>query len=476
MVFPALSSPWRTVVQAVLLVVVSALVVWAPSWRKAPPMPAADAVGYLNLAYHIHQHGVFPDPGYRPTEVPQSGNMVAPLYPGMLSTLMALDTTFAARAECFLFDFYGAPKNCDASVGIEDWGSVLTVHRLLMVLALVLVWVSARVLSPHPVAPWLALGLAASSGVYGSFGQQILTESVTLPLTTAIGLCLALALSCKTALHKARALVGAAALCGVAALVRPTFSYVFYALILGVFLTALLHKPSRRMAFRVLMPMVVVYAAAVLPWMNRNDELFGQWALTGRYGGYILAQRVAYNAMDFSQWVASFLFWLPDFGDDLAAVFFSPDVLRPLDWYAADSFYVLGNGDWMRAYEQAAGGREALQGWLLKEKVLGDLGTHLAVTVPLALRGLWVGKYFGLIGLFCLLWVLISALRYRAWGWWVYCAPALFLVGLQAFVSVSIPRYNLGMVPCMAIAAAVLLVHGGQSLRRRIPSSLQESP
>jgi uncharacterized protein involved in cysteine biosynthesis len=88
-----------------------------------------------------------------------------------------------------------------------------------------------------------------------------------------------------------------------------------------------------------------------------------------------------------------------------------------------------------------------------------------------------VGKYFGLFGAMFWLPVLITAARHRAWIWLAYGAPALFLLGLQAFVSVSIPRYNLAVVPCMAIAGAVVLVHWAQYLRRRFaaPSSHESS-
>jgi hypothetical protein len=474
---PAAAAPWQRFVPLLLATLVALAVVWLPATRKSAPMPAADAAGYLTLAYHLHAHNVFTDPGHPPGQTPPPGNMVAPLYPAFLGLLMKADPVFAERATCFLHDFYGTPLACDASITPDHWGYALDIHRLLMAAALVMVWAAARILSPHPAVPWLALGLAASSGVYASFGQQFLTEAMTLPLSSALALCLALAFHCTSTLHKARSLVAAAALCGIAALVRPTFSYVFYLFEASVLLTALFNRPLRQMCLRVSLPMAVVYFAAVSPWMNRNDDLFGTLALTGNYGGYILAQRVAYNAMDLSQWVASFLFWLPDFGDSLAAVFFSPDVLRPLDWYAPDSFYVLGNGAWMQDFEQQAGGREALQGWLLREKVLGDLATHLAVTIPLALRGLWVGKYFGLFGAMFWLPILITAARHRAWIWLAYGAPALFLLGLQAFVSVSIPRYNLAVVPCMAIAGAVVLVHWAQYLRRRFaaPSSHESS-
>ncbi|GAB3439807.1 hypothetical protein [Insolitispirillum peregrinum] len=304
------------------ILLLSLLVVWLPAFgRKPPPEPAADAVGYLNIAYHLAHHQVFADPGTPPTSTPPSGSMVAPLY--------------------------------------------------LVVLALGagILW---RLVRRQPLLPVLLAGAALAIG----------------------------------------------------------------------------------------------YGVVIAPWLWRNHQLFGLTAITGPYGGYILAQRVAYNAMSAREWLASLLFWLPDFGDSLARLFFPADLLARLDWYSPDAYYVLGNGAWMREMLAQAGSKDALQGWVLREKVFADLPAHLAVTISLALRGLWVSKYFGLIGVVFWLPSLVRAVRRQQGLWLAFCAPAIVLLGLQAFVSVSIPRYNLLVIPCMAIAAAPLLLAWGQGLSR----------
>lgn len=254
---------------------------------------------------------------------------------------------------------------------------------------------------------------------------------------------------------------------------RPTFVYLFYLTVAGLLvagLWAIVRKDGGLIGLLVIAAggALFLYTALVMPWMMRNHDLFGTFALTGSYGGYILVQRVAYNAMTAREWLASLIFWLPDFGDGLARLFFPSEVLERLGWYSPTSYYVLGNGAWMQEMTAQAGSQEALLGWLLREKVFSGFGWHLIVTLSLTLRGLWVSKYFGLIGFVFWLPSLVQAIRHQCGLWLVFCAPAVVLLGLQAFVSVSIPRYNLLVIPCMALAAAPLLDGLFRMLGRRM--------
>lgn len=469
------------------ILLLSLLVVWLPALgRKAPPEPAADAVGYLNIAYHLAHHQVFADPGTPPTETPPSGSMVAPLYPALLAGMMRTDAVFDRHVACFLHRFYASTDQaalavaCDgvspeATVTPKGWGHSLTILRLFMALGLALVWLTARRLGLSRPAAGVAFVLAAASGAYGEYGQQYLTEGLTLPLGTLVSLLLVE--GCRTLRTPSSGksillwwLVAGGAF-GVAALTRPTFGYVLYLAVLALGGAALWRLFRRQPLVPLLLAgvaLVIGYGVVIAPWLWRNHQLFGLTAITGPYGGYILAQRVAYNAMSVREWLASLLFWLPDFGDSLARLFFPADLLARLDWYSPDAYYVLGNGAWMREMLAQAGSKDALQGWVLREKVFADLPAHLAVTISLALRGLWVSKYFGLIGAAFWLPSLVRAVRRQQGLWLAFCAPALVLLGLQAFVSVSIPRYNLLVIPCMAIAAAPLLLVWGQCLSRTV--------
>lgn len=451
-----------------LALVVALLLVAAQMVAGRPTAPEADAMDYLKRAVMLSEYGVYSDVSPPPpvgAPAPPPGRYVAPLYPAFLAAVMSVDGRFREAAACaarqYFIDFEATPAVCGVGSTLS-WGSIFLVQSTLAAGALFAVWLAARRLGATAAGAWTAMVLAAASGVYGDYAHQFLTEALVLPLGTALMLVLAEMMR----RPRARLALLAGVLAGVAALVRPTFAYVAYATVAAALLLALTPR-ARRAALIAAGAVALGYALAVAPWMLRNLTVFGDTALTGRYADIILAQRVAYNAMPLDEWLASFVYWMPDFGDDLGRALFGAETVRRLDWFSPDSYYVLSLGAWREAFIEAAGGREQLLGWLLWEKVIGDLPKHLAVTLPLILRGLWVSKYFGLIGALFLIPALVVGLRRRAWPWLAFCAVPLFLLVLHAGVSPSIPRYNLLLIPCMAIATGTALAAAGRRLTGR---------
>lgn len=213
--FSCLRARWAV---AVLVFMVSLAVVWAPSFgRKEPPEPAADAVSYLTIAYHLAHHQVFSDPKIPPQQIPPPGNMIVPLYPAFLAGVMRVDEVFFTRSGCFLEKLYGGAVALSAPCAalppeqIQNpryWGSILTLQRLIVAGGLALVWLAARRLGYGRRVAMLALGLAATSGAYGEYGQQLLTESITLPLGTAVSLILVEAVRALATRQKIRSVIG----------------------------------------------------------------------------------------------------------------------------------------------------------------------------------------------------------------------------------------------------------------------------
>ncbi len=452
---------------------VAAAVVFTQLALLKPVMPDADAMDYLTHAVVLHDSGILPPSGVRPPlpdPVPP-GRTFGPLYPGFLTAVMAVDGHFAETAACAVDAFYAkqaAPQACGIASN-WSWGSVFIVQGLLAAAAMTVAFGAALLLTGSPATAWTALAVAAASGVYGRYAGQFLTEALVIPLGSALMLTLMTALRAPTA----RSWLVAGLLAGAAALVRPTFTYVLYALTALALLSAL--RPGwRRLGLLAAGALAAGYLVVTGPWMLRNLMTFGDTALTETYAGVILAQRVAYNAMTPTEWLASLVFWLPDFGDSLARDLFGAAVTERLDWFSPNSYYVLSLGEWKREYIAAAGGEDHLLGWLIREGVLGQPVKHALVTLTLILRGLWVSKYFGLIGALFLIPLLIGGLRRGDWPWLAFCLAPLILLVLHAGVSPSIPRYNLLLVPCMAVAAARVLVPF--AARLPIPRRRAEAP
>jgi hypothetical protein len=82
---------------------------------------------------------------------------------------------------------------------------------------------------------------------------------------------------------------------------------------------------------------------------------------------------------------------------------------------------------------------------------------HLAVTVPLALRGAYVDHWWGFVLLFAALWCTARAARRYDWRYLLVALPAWFMLGLNAAVAVNQTRYNLMLILPFAMAGALAL-------------------
>jgi hypothetical protein len=194
------------------------------------------------------------------------------------------------------------------------------------------------------------------------------------------------------------------------------------------------------------------------PWIIRNYVMFDRAALVEGYGPFILVQRLAYNLMTWKEWAVSFIYWLPDFGDSLAKYWFNEADYSRLSW-GENSFYALGNGAYARDMAAQAQGKEYL-GFLLKDVLWNNIGKHIAVTITLALRGMWTGGYIGLAGFLCLFpCFYILKNQGRALGFIFYSIPLFFMLGAHAFVSVNVIRYNEPLIAVFALSFAVVVVH-----------------
>lgn len=427
-----------------------------------PKFPAADEARYTGLAHSLHNYSIF-GPFRGAEQTPRPDLTYAPLYPAFVAGIMALDPGLAAELDCYL------NNNTDlatikAAGCRPHYGSIIVVQMLLAAVTLVLVWVTARIVTHSEAAAWLAFGLALLTGRHGFYANHFLTENLVLPLFAAAGLALVVAWRDK----RPAAFVIAGLILGLAALARPIFlqlTLVIAVLLLGLGLwywyrgrhiaSDQAPRPAggRRLVLGSFL-LALTCLVTISPWVLRNLEQFDRPVLTEGYGGNILAQRVAYNRMSWGEFGVAFLYWLPDFGDTLAATLFPERLYQRLTFDHPDSFYRLGNETLIRETRLAAGGEDKQVRYLLKTHVIGDPVKHTGVTLALAWRGMFIAKYWGLVTILFFIPVFIFACR-RGWSEMILLAlPPWFMVGLHAFLSVSVQRYNLILIPCLATATA----------------------
>ncbi len=445
-------------------VLVAALLIGAQIAGKAPRYPAADELGYIDIALDLVTSGIYTDGSIAPeARRGAPGMFFAPAMPAYLAGLMAFEPTLLHTIACQRAAGKAARALCPA-----DYGTFLWVQGALAALSLFLVWIIACQMRMPLAVAWLALLLVAASGRYAYYAVDFLTET---PLILAFsGFTAALLAAAARPALRRWLLVGA--LAGVCALIRPDYLYLAEATAaaVAVWLWAEGRGPAGALAAAA--ASVAGTTFIVLPWMVRNALVLHHFALTDGYGAYILAQRVSYDMMSWREWAMGWIYWLPDFGDTLAAHLFGKEAFHRLSFFPPDSFYQVGNGRFLEetAAAAAAAGQDHLS-FLLDRYVLGAPFKHAAVTLVLAWRGLWVAKYYSLVGVLLSLpaWA-IAARRGQVRGFLLLAMPGLFMLGLHAFVSVNVPRYNIVLLPFMMIAASYVLDAAARWLRRRVVS------
>ena len=247
---------------------------------------------------------------------------------------------------------------------------------------------------------------------------------------------------------------------GLLTLARPEYLY----LCAAIGLCGLLIAVWRRRLGLAMAGACVLAAATIAPWSIRNEALFGTPAPTSGYAGFILAQRMAYEAMTPAEWATLWLYALPGFGP-AAARMVAPGSVERLGWQdRPDTFYMVGNTAMVQELAANAPNPADQVGYLLQKYVWPRPLHFAAVTVVMAWKSLWVRKYFSVVTVPFFAVMAWQAFRRRDGLRLAFVLPPLFVLALHAATTVATPRYSLMLVP--AYAAAFGLVAGPWIERR----------
>jgi 4-amino-4-deoxy-L-arabinose transferase-like glycosyltransferase len=224
---------------------------------------------------------------------------------------------------------------------------------------------------------------------------------------------------------------------------------------------------------RWLAPALLVTIGFALPtaaWVVRNGEALDTWAVTEGRSGPILLTRERLNDMTAREYLIAFVYWTRGFGDNLAEDIFGPDSYRRLSVDTPDGFYGEALADYPRrvdAYAAEHGTTLAQARRLvdaeIKGDIVADLPRHLAVTLPVFYRGLWVDEFI-VWTLPSLLWIGWLSLRRRACLALVWLYPAAFSLLFHALFTLNLPRFHIPATASLAIAGALAV---GEIVDRR---------
>lgn len=405
----------------------------------------SDDARYISYAVSLHYHGVFglAKPDFRQT-VSTPGNANAPVYPMFITAVMALDPAFAADVACAVER--GEGNDCP-----QRFGVFFTLQALLSALSVLFIFLLAHRLSRCNGVAWGAAILALLSGVFVEFTYIFMTEIIIMPLFCAL---LWGCSYCIGGQKKWYFFVLLGTLLALLTLVRPSYLYLFYGFGAFFILCSLVRGDRRYLWFLSLV--VCAFVVVVSPWMLRNKIQLDDWSLTaGGYAEAILIQRVHYNQMTWPEVAVAMIYWLPDFGDTVSKKIFPEPLYQKLGW-GEGSYYALQYEQDMIRLSEELGGRDKILPYLITHEMMSL--KHIAVSIPLAMRGVFVSKYWGLLGLFAFLYCCYLSWRRGDYRLLLLGLPVLYMVAFHAGLSVSIPRYNLPLVALYAVCLALCAV------------------
>jgi hypothetical protein len=431
--------------------------------KNDPRLPYADEFAYLGYGYGLSEYDVF-GKVVQPDAKPENDMFFPPVYPYFLSILMDLDQTFLETVKCALGNREAAATGAQKAVGCEaEYGIALPVQVFMASLTLFFVWLGSLRLSSSVKISTFAVVLALLSKQTYGYADHFLTEALTLPFAAALGWSLVAAWQDKT--------VRSAIICGfcwaLIVLTRAGWEYTGLVIVpVFVWLALLTFRDKALAAFSPLVVMLVAFGVTLSPWLVRNYVVFNQAQLTGGYGNMALLHRLPYNRMTADEYRAAFIYWLPDFGDGLAAKLFPKEHYERLDFGSKNGFYQAVRSEVTREIDEKRGQLDR-NTYVMKHEVIGNLGTHVSVTMAMVWRGMWVGKYWGLVAWILCIPLFIYAL-FKRWGALIVLAlPPVFMMGLSAFVSVSIPRYNLTLIPVLAFGSSYVLACAADLVKKK---------
>lgn len=436
-----LSGPMLQLLAALLI---AAALLVKPVVLKPPEFPAGDAPRYIAAALNLHDYGVIAS-AYQATR-PEPGLVVGgPLIAAELALAMAIDPELRETFRCAL------GPNAQPDACPLELGGMIALHFAELLVFAGCVWWAAWLVFSRYSAAWLAMLLALLCREVTRDAGQALTEPLTYALLGLFSLSWIRAWQKQTALSWLVAGTASALLL----LAKPAAAIIVPIALGLLLLEGLRRKLPLAGMVRNGAALICGCAAILTPWLVRNYLAIGTAALSdSSYLATTFAHRIAYNAMSWAEWLVGWIYYLPDFGDNIAARWFDAPLHARLGWDEA-GYYVYGRD---KLYPLAAKvAPEGTSGYLLREFVLQEPLKHVAVTMLLAWRGVFVGKLWALVMLVLLPAGIATAGRPERRMLLLLLVPAVILVFAQAFLSVSIPRYNNALVLPLALAGGGLL-------------------
>ena len=445
----------RIFVHILLLALISGIQIWHlnVSISNKPINESSDANYYMRMTYHIYHHHVVS--GAKSAIKPDPTARREPAFSFYMSSMM---------------HFYPKFKSVDFSVLTKAEGALQMFRRSqipVLVISSLCAWIFTYLLTRKFSFSYLSMFLVAFGNSLLIIANEIKREHFMAAVLLIAAIFLYL--SIKHQKKKYFALLGLSL--GVLVLSNAIFQYFAYILILYFFF---LMKKGVFEKKKCLIFIGIFFAAYLIPvgsWQIRNYKHFKRFYICDRAGG-VLAIRAEYNKMTADEWGGAFFFWTPD----------------PL--FQQKAVKEMQKGRWINLHRSNPKGyyktaksiknfkakedvslNPAQQDKTIQKRALTEIikhpVKHIATTLPFAWRGMFV-EYGYLVNVpFSIIVrsiVLVSLLYFAAlfflfvhsyqkqnWPLFSVTLICIYLFGMNAFFSHSLPRYNQPLIPLLAV-------------------------
>ncbi len=339
---------------------------------------------------------------------------------------------------------------------------VFIVQYGLALLGLLAILITAWALSRSWSVALMTLMLAFVAGSYGALAGQLTPLIWTQSLMLVSLMCLA----CGATRNDLRWTLAAGAVLGLTALFMPQLIIVGVITATSLILLTttrrlnLNHQYGHASAVVVGLIGMVTTACVFMPSSMdlANASLLNLVAQ--------LSERVAFNEVGIRSWITMILAPIP-LVEGLSDLLFGSKTALVFQFTAADSSVHRAAAE-INAQAHTHGSTPLAQYcWLLTSQVFGNVGSYLAATPGIFMRGLWVGTpiliLLGLLHIPTLLRFSHEDLRFGPTL--LVAIPVLSLVMINTLVTANRPEYNVGLVFLLTYATAYLI--GRTDIRRK---------
>jgi len=379
---PSHQIPWRLLVISFCLIALSGLLA-TQRLAKSVDLTSINIAATL-IKTDIYSTGQKAEPGMDPA----AGYDYPPGYPLIISAVATLDPTSDQYLNCL------GQMRTDCHNGITA-NAIFFLQIITVCMSLFLVFLIAMELAKDIEIATFTLILFALCSRMAEF-SMILWPHVFVT-TLQIAACYYILLSYTRQKILFAALAG---ICfGLAALFRPAIAlapFIIALLILIIDRHHLRHGAAKAVS------LIGAMAFVLAPWVMRNYIQFEDLAITQHHSADLLSKRVAYNNLNFVEWTAALITWIPEFGDGFASLIYAPETIDRLSHSLPHGIIV---EDGKKIFNEGLQGENiAVPFWTIFDAyVIKQPVAYLTALPPVFMHGFWgSGSILGLAGLIAL--------------------------------------------------------------------------